>query len=473
MQLVKTDKGYISGTFIGEPGKEIAIFRGIPFAAPPVGELRWRPPQPVSPWQGIRECTQFTPMAPQESVPPLGLTLPMSEDCLYLNVLTPAQKAGEKLPVMVWLHTGGYTLCTGNDKLINHYRLPQNGIVLVTVNHRLGPLGMLAHPLLSKESDHGVSGNYLLLDIIESLKWVKNNIAAFGGDPDNVTIFGESGGGVKVSIMMVSPLAKGLFHRAICQSGTAAATYPGQPLKDCESYGNTMFEKLGVKTLEEARTVPWQKIIDAGVEMEPPIRRSGLALPVWDAAIDGWVVSELPTRAFASGDFYTVPLIACFMLGELNGPPPSYTYPGFIPASLKMLEAENRKDANGYACIFDQLPEGWRKDGSVSFHSIAQPYIFGDWDNTTGFWRTLFNLSGRVTGAKMENPGLTAVDRKVSEGMMKIWTQFSRTGKPNVKGLIDWPAYNSESDRYLYINQGFEIKSGYSKVAQDGKVTSC
>jgi hypothetical protein len=136
MQLVKTEKGYVSGTVTGEPGREIAIFKGIPFAAPPVRELRWKPPQPVKPWQGIHECTQFMPMAPQESAPPLGLTLPMSEDCLYLNVLTPAKKANEKLPVMVWLHTGGYTLCTGNDKLLNHYRLPQNGVVLATVNHR-------------------------------------------------------------------------------------------------------------------------------------------------------------------------------------------------------------------------------------------------------------------------------------------------------------------------------------------------
>lgn len=466
MQLVKTDKGYVSGTTIGEPGKEVAIFRGIPFAAPPVGDLRWKPPQPVAPWQGIRECTQFMLMAPQESVPPLGLTLPMSEDCLYLNVLTPAKKTSEKLPVMVWLHTGGYTLCTGNDKLINHYRLPQNGVVLVTVNHRLGPLGMLAHPLLSKESPLGVSGNYLLLDVIELLKWVKNNVASFGGDPDNVTIFGESGGGTKVSIMMVSPLAKGLFHRAICQSGTATATYPGQPLADCEKYGITMFEKLSVKTLEEAREVPWQKIIDAGVEMEPPIRRSGMALPVWDAAIDGWLLPALPSDAFKSGNFNAAPLITCLMIGELNGPPQSFTCPVLIPATIKMLEAENRKGINSYACIFDQLPEGWRKDGCVSFHSIAQPYIFGDWDNTTGFWKTLFNLSGRVTGAKTDNPGLTAMDKTVSEGMMKLWAQFAKTGKPGVKGLIDWPPYKADNDQYLYVNQGFEIKSGFSRVAQ-------
>jgi para-nitrobenzyl esterase len=469
MQVVKTDKGYVSGTVIGEAGKEVAIFRGIPFATPPVGNLRWQPPQPRTPWKGIRECTHFSPMSPQESVPALGLTLPMSEDCLYLNVLTPAKKNSEKLPVMVWLHTGGYTLCTGNDTILNHYRLPQHGVVLVTVNHRLGPLGMLAHPLLSKESSQGISGNYQFLDIIESLKWVKNNVAAFGGDPDNVTIFGESGGGAKVSVMMASPLAKGLFHSAICQSGIAAANYPGQPLADCENYGKTLFEKLGISTLEEARRVPWNKIVEASVEMEPPIRRSGQALPVWDASIDGRVLPLKPMDAFSSGVFNPVPLITCLMLGELNGHPPTYVYPALVPATIRMLEAANKKGVNGFACIFDQVPAVWRQEGCISIHSIAQPYIFGDWDNTTGFWKMLFTLSAHASGAKTANPGLDATDKNISEAMMSLWTQFAKKGKPAVKGLIDWPAYETAGDRYLYVNQGLEIKSGYSRVAQELK----
>jgi para-nitrobenzyl esterase len=461
MQLVKTDKGYVSGMIIGELGKEVAVFRGIPFAAPPVGELRWKPPQPVTPWKGTRQCIQFTPMAPQESVPRLGLTLPMSEDCLYLNVLSPAKNANEKLPVMVSVHSGGYTLQTGNDNLANHYRLPQNGVVLVSVNHRLGPLGLLAHPLLTKESPRRVSGNYLLLDLIASLQWVKDNITAFGGDPDNVTVFGEYTGGLKISVAMVSPLAKGLFHRAIC-GGAAIERFSGQPLADCENYGITMFKKLGVSTLEEARKAPWQKIIDAGVKMEPQPRRSGMALPVWDAAIDGWAVPLKPIEAFNSGTFQAVPLMLYFLRNELNSPNPAYTPEG-VSSIPTLFEAEKKKGVNGYLCIFDHTPAGWRKDGCSCFHAIAQPYVLGDWDNTTGYWKTLFDLSGRLAGAKTENPGLDATDRNISEAMMSLWTQFAKTGKPGVKGLIDWPTYDSTNNRYLYINQGLQIKSDFPK----------
>jgi para-nitrobenzyl esterase len=219
VQIIKTDKGYVSGTTIGKPGNEVSIFRGIPFAAPPVGELRWKPPQPAVPWDDIRECTKFSAISPQMEMPGMPSPLPLSEDCLYLNVLTPARQPNEKLPVMVWMHGGGYSVGSGNDRIWNNYRLPQCGVVVVTLNHRLAAFGLLAHPALSKESSKGVSGNYLFLDLIASLQWIQKNIAAFGGDPDNVTIFGESGGGAKVSVMMSSPLAKGLFHRAICESG--------------------------------------------------------------------------------------------------------------------------------------------------------------------------------------------------------------------------------------------------------------
>jgi para-nitrobenzyl esterase len=191
---IKIDTGYISGTIIGNIGNEVHIYRGIPYAAPPVGALRWRPPQPADSWTGIRECAAFGKSSPQ-STEPVNLTgMPLSEDCLYLNFLTPARKASEKLPVMVWMHGGGYTQGSGSDPLVNRFRLPQNGIVLVTVNMRLGSIGLLAHPLLSKESFDGVSGNYLFLDIIAALEWVQRNIGSFGGDPDNVTVIGESGG---------------------------------------------------------------------------------------------------------------------------------------------------------------------------------------------------------------------------------------------------------------------------------------
>jgi para-nitrobenzyl esterase len=217
MDPVKLDAGYVSGTMVGEPGKEVRIYRGIPYAAPPVGELRWKPPQPVEPWSGILECTAFRDSVAQVEVGfPPG---PKSEDSLYLNVLTPAKKKDERLPVLVWFHGGGYSIGSANMPPYYSPSLAQHGAVLVGVNHRLGLIGLLALPALSKESPNGVSGNYSFLDLIAALQWVQTNVAAFGGDPNDVTLFGESGGGGKADALVASPMAKGLFHRAIYESG--------------------------------------------------------------------------------------------------------------------------------------------------------------------------------------------------------------------------------------------------------------
>jgi para-nitrobenzyl esterase len=254
MDIVKTDSGYISGTVVGDPEKPVQVYRGIPYAAPPVGDLRWKPPQPAARWSGIRECTSFSAQACQSPVmglPNPAAELPESEDCLYLNVLTPARDPSERLPVMVWMHGGGFDMWTGNDRIYNGTRLPSTGVVVVTVNMRLGPLGLLAHPFLSLESPKGVSGNYLFLDMMAALQWVQRNISAFGGDPDMVTIFGESGGAMKVVHLMASPLAKGLFHRVIGQSGVAQGT----PLKEIETRGERLFAILG----STANGTPWRQ----------------------------------------------------------------------------------------------------------------------------------------------------------------------------------------------------------------------
>lgn len=463
MQVVKTDKGYISGTIIGEPGQEVSIFRGIPYGAPPVGELRWQPPQPVTPWDGIRECTQYSAISPQSSMPGMTSPFPMSEDCLYLNVVTPAKKANEKLPVMVWMHGGGYYMGCGNDKIWNQHRLPLFGVVVVTITQRLGPIGLVAHPTLSKESPNNVSGNYLFLDLIAALKWVHKNIAAFGGDPNNVTIFGESGGGAKVSIMMTSPLAKGLFHRAICESGTATAISPSVPLAKMEDYGKTLFEKIGVKTLAEARKVPWEKIIAADRTMVIPRKRTpGMPLPPWDAAIDGWLLPDSPENIFKSGHFNAVPLIVMSTLGELTGPGP-LVMPFIIPAYINMLAAVNRYGCKGYACIFDQVPANWRRDGCVSAHSMELTYVFGDWDDSSGWWQNIRGMA-LSSGAKTDTLVLDATDRKISEAMMGYWTGFARTGKPQYKGLPEWPEYSRTTDQYMYLNLKPAMRTGFSKL---------
>jgi para-nitrobenzyl esterase len=468
MQIVRTDKGYVSGTLIGEPGKEVSIFRGIPFAAPPMGDLRWKPPQPVVPWKGIRECTQFSHISPQPIMPSVSGEMPQSEDCLYLNVVTPAREPDEKLPVMVWMHGGGYSMGCGNDKIWNYHRLPQYGVVVVTLNHRLGPIGLLAHPALSSESPEGVSGNYLFLDLIASLQWVRDNIAAFGGDPDNVTIFGESGGGAKVSIMMASPLAKGLFHRAICESGNALTILLSKLLVDIENSGKTLFEKLGINSavdpLEQARAIPFTQIIQASQAMEIPLTPASRPTFVWDAAVDGWLLPESPENTFKSGSCNAVPLMVSANLGELTGPGP-LVIPQIIPSYIEMMESLNKQGCNGYACIFDQVPATWKQEGGVSVHSIELPYVFGDWDDSTGWWKSIFMLIQQA-GSKTAVPKLDETDRKISEAMMGLWSNFAKTGKPRARGVPAWPEYSGNTDRYLYICDRCEIRNDFSKVVK-------
>jgi para-nitrobenzyl esterase len=401
-------------------------------------------------------------------MPGVSGKMSQSEDCLYLNVITPAREPDEKLPVMVWMHGGGYSMGCGNDKIWNYHRLPEYGVVVVTLNHRLGPIGLLAHPALSKESPAGVSGNYLFLDLIASLQWVRENIAAFGGDPDNVTIFGESGGGAKVSIMMSSPLARGLFHRAICESGTALAILQGKSLADIENSGKTLFEKLGIDSaidpLEQARAIPFIEIIKANQTMEGPRTPASRPAFVWDAAVDGWLLPESPENTFKSGSCNAVPLIVSANLGELTGPGP-LVMPYIIPAYIEMLEAVKKQGYNGYACIFDQVPAPWRDEGCVSVHSMELPYVFGDWDDSTGWWISVYMLAQQV-GAKPANPGLSATDRNVSEAMMGLWVNFAKTGRPRTRGVPDWPEYSRIKDQYLYICNESEVQNGFSKVVE-------
>ncbi len=462
MQLVKTDKGYVSGTIIGEPGKEVSVFRGIPYAAPPVGPLRWRPPQPSASWDGIRECTAFMPMSPQVDIPGMTAALPISEDCLYLNVVTPARGPDEKLPVMVWMHGGGYEMGCGSDKIWNNYRLPSYGVVLVTLTHRLGPIGLLAHPWLNKESEKGLSGNYLFLDLIASLEWIQRNIAAFGGDPDNVTIFGESGGGAKVSMMMASPLAKGLFHKSICESGTATAILGAKSMEESVQRGIELFDKLGLQSLEEARNVPWEEIIQANQEIVAAGDPSKPLQRMWDGVVDGWVLPDSPVALFKAGSINATPLIVSANLGELTGPGP-LVMPFIIKAYVDMLQAVGKKGKQGYACIFDQVPSQWKKEGCVSIHSIELTYVFGDWDDTTGWWDSI-RMAVKSAGAKSEDPGLDEDDRYVSEAMMGFWTSFARDGKPRAEGVTAWPEYEPDREPYMYVASPCEVKTGFSRV---------
>jgi para-nitrobenzyl esterase len=473
MEKVKIDTGYVTGTVMGEPGREVRIYKSIPYAAPPVGELRWKPPQPIAPWSGVRECTTFCDFAPQ-SFSPLPGTLPgsrsigapiprltarQSEDCLYLNVLTPAKKDTDRLPVMVWIHGGGFIMGSANEPISNLPRLPSHGVVLVNINMRLGPIGLLAHPLLSRESTNGVSGNYMLLDCIAGLKWVRNNIAQFGGDPNNITIFGESGGAAKVISLMASPQTKGLFHRSIAES----AAPDGRSLKELEERGTLFFARLGVDKetdpLKAARALPWQKIMEVERDLIQELHVTGRG-GLWDVAVDGWFMPETPLNVFKAGKQQPVPYVLHANLGELSTRVGAY----LIPAYLGLFSGAAKTGVKAHAVIFDRVPEGWRKEGCVSCHAIELGYVFGDWDNSSGFFPGLMTIAGPA-GAKSPNPGLSAKDKEVSELMMRIWTQYAASGDPNIKGMVNWPVWDQVSDRYLFIGDQPEVRTNYSQLA--------
>ncbi len=229
---IRIDTGLVSGTVVGDVGKEVHIYKGIPFAAPPVGDLRWKPPQPVTPWTGTRQCTEFAPIAPQPESD--YFSGEQNEDCLSLNVYTPAKKTTDRLPVFVSIHGGAMYMGSSRSPDMTYFA--QNGVVCVSIAYRLGALGFMAHPLLSQESGKGVSGNYGMLDQIAALEWVQRNIAAFGGDPGNVTIQGCSSGGESVLFLMASPFSEGLFHRAIADAGVYGSSRT-PPLATAETDG--------------------------------------------------------------------------------------------------------------------------------------------------------------------------------------------------------------------------------------------
>lgn len=466
MDTVKLDTGYISGKITGEPGNEVWTYRGIPYAAPPVGDLRWKPPQPVVPWEGVRECADYSVQAAQ--YPDMNLSeeyrrVPSSEDCLYLNVYTQAKDNTERLPVMVWLHGGGLRYGNGNRPGQNSPGLPQHGVVLVTVNSRLGEMGLFAHPLLTEESPHNSSGNYMFLDMVAALEWVQRNIAAFGGDPDNVTIFGESGGGDKVVCMLTSPLAKGLFHRAICQSGGSHAD--AVPLNETEEYGSKLFAMLGVDKevdpLAAARAIPWERVVEVSQAMGEETGGNAVFGGLWNITTDGWFLPDTPYNILDRCGHNAVPMITCANLGELTGPGLVHA-PDIIPAYMKINTAANKTGNRGYIGIFDQVPGNFREEGGVSAHAMELHFVFGNVDDPQPWERLSYMY--QAAGAKSELPVITDAERKVSEEMMRMWTAFARTGNPSVPGLIDWPDWDETTDKYLYIVDPLQVKTGFSRL---------
>lgn len=459
---VKVEQGILQGK--NENG--LTVFKGIPFAAPPVKELRWKAPQQAAKWEGIKQATEFSPSPYQPGNAAAG----KSEDCLYLNVWTPAKSPEEKLPVMVWIYGGGFSFGSTADPTTTGANLAKKGVIIVSIPYRVGQLGFLAHPELSAEDPNKVSGNYGLLDQIAGLKWVQKNIKAFGGDPGKVTIFGESAGGISVSMLCASPLAKGLFHGAISQSGgsfgpTRATTYPGENMKTlklAEADGLTYAQAVNASSIAELRKLDPEKL-PMGMNM-------GGGWPI----IDGHVLPDNQYKLYKEGKYnptpvligynsdeglsftreknpeefkanvekrygkFAEPLLAAYPLSK-DGIPKSarnlsrdaaFGWQTWIWANLQSQTSQDKV----FLYYFDQHPE-YPKDspkyGQGSPHGQDVAYVF----------QTLND----------KNPDITPSDIKVSDLISTYWTNFAKTGNPNGKGVPEWPAFKHTNPKVMYL----------------------
>ncbi|MBI4803710.1 MAG: carboxylesterase family protein [Desulfovibrio sp.] len=467
--VVLLDSGPVRGKVEGG----IREFLGIPYAAPPVGELRWKPPQAVAAWTTVRNATAFGPACPQSGPLEPGC----AEDCLSLNVWTPARKAGDKLPVMVWIHGGGFNFGATSQSEYHGRNLAGKGVVVVTVNYRLGPLGFFVHPQLAAESGKAVAGNYGLLDQIEALQWVRRNIAAFGGDPDQVTIFGQSAGSRSVSLLTLSPLAKGLFCRAIAQSGGPIIGseylnpfFDGN-MPNVSRMGETLGDRLGcpqgVDALSCMRAKPASEVIKAA-DCSTGLFDEGLFFaPVFD----GWVVPSDVRTAFSPGAPHDVPMIVgstgdegtVYLRGEKDLSLAKYQ--AFLNArfgqdtaeALAMFPAKDDRDVyqaiNRFITVaVNAQPARLMARTLAEGNSKAFLYRFTRRPNTAKA-RELAAFHGvdlaYVFGNMADSEGYTAADRELSRQVMAYWVNFAKTGDPNGPGLPAWPAYDARSDSNL------------------------
>lgn len=443
---VAIQAGTIIGEMITANGATARIFRGVPYAAAPVGDLRWKAPQPVQAWEGVRGATTWGDRCPQ-GASSMGAENPISEDCLNLNVTTAAATSNDKLPVMVFYHGGGLTTGTGNSTTYTHPALTAKGIVLVSVNSRLGPMGYLAHPALSKESAHNESGNYGTLDITASLVWVQENIAAFGGDPDNVTIFGESGGGSKTISQMASSMTEDLFHKAIVESGAMLVSAEAvTTLADAETRGQKLVAALGIEesdtVLADMRAASWEDVIKAGSNREVGFRAN--------VVVDGHIIPDSINTLFLEGKQRDVPLIVGANEGE-----------SMLKASVPLMANLHSASASSptYVYNFSQLPKSWREEeGCVAFHGLELAYVFGNIPE--GVAAPTMTFLARGGGCSASIPTTDEQDQLAASNSVSLWAQFAKTGNPSIEGLIEWPQYTETNNRYLDIAATLEAKEG-------------
>ncbi|MFZ0553131.1 MAG: carboxylesterase family protein [Steroidobacteraceae bacterium] len=498
---LRIDSGPVQGVPARDPS--ITAFKGIPYAAPPVGSLRWRPPQAAAHWARVRVADHFGPMCPQA----LGQSdQPVSENCLYINVWTGASSSNERRPVMVWIHGGGFFAGSGSDPVTDGTGLARKGVVLVTFNYRLGPLGFLATPALSRESGHHASGNYGLLDEIAALKWVKRNIAAFGGDPDNVTVFGHSAGAGSVNFLSLSPMAQGLFERALAESQVRwprdlelrYLSSSWRSLPDAEKEGTRYVQSLGVHTLEQLRALPWQELAKGADTPDLSVYTGSSARPpIFRPVIDGWVLPSDFSRTFGAHEQNRVEYAAGNNEDEggaapatawvwLRAHPPRSDIKMGSPIPIVMLgayRAAARKKFGSMAAEFlDLYPaesdDQAARENDVAIHDNSQisTYLWArQWMAQTRkplyayFWthappEPTRDLRGAYHGSEryyvfdsLDNFRLpwTAQDRKIADMMSSYWANYAKTGNPNGAGLPHWPAFDPKAGTVMVLGDSF------------------
>lgn len=470
--IVKVDGGQIEGSL--ENG--VAVYKGIPYAAPPTGDLRWKSPQPVLPWEGVRQANKYGNACPQLKLPVKGfINADMSEDCLYLNVWTPENAAGKKLPVMVWIYGGGFFIGSSSNSVYTGEQFAKRDVIMVSFEYRLGTLGFLAHPELSAESPNHVSGNYGLLDQIAALQWVQRNIKAFGGDPDCVTIFGQSAGGQSVSMLAASPLTKGLFHRAICQSGGSFGPVKKIKESDCmqslegaEEDGLKFAQRRGANSLAELRKLDADKtIMNIGVDTFWPIA-------------EGYVIKDDQYKLYQAGNYNDIPVLIGYNSNDGS----------MFANSEKMPDGYKAFLINRFGSLADKIQEFYPEgDNNATMQSKANIYRDSYFGWYTYAWAHLQTKTGKskvyVYYFDQEQPKMnpfyygflkpvgvphageipyvfnhmdsdTSIHfetnhRKLAENIIIYWTNFARTGNPNGKGLPVWPAYKENQPMVMNL----------------------
>ena len=465
-----------SGAVEGVAKDGITAYLGIPFAASPVGELRWREPQPVAPWEGTRSATSFAPACMQKGVSMPGEKPPVtSEDCLYLNVWTPAKAADERLPVIVWIHGGGYVNGATSMPLYWGDRLAERGVVVVTIAYRLGPFGFLAHPDLTVESARKSSGNYGLLDQIAALEWIKRNIEAFGGDPRRVTIAGQSSGAMSVSMLMASPRARGLFHRAIGQSGglfEPLQIAPSYLLANAERDGKTYVSSVGADSIAALRKLPAVDLLGgkAGSVSHPVIEPDALPVAPYDAfssrshndvpVLVGFNAEE--ARAFVDVSSVKAESFAGDIqrrFGSLPAPLMS-AYPHQTDAQARQarldLERDLRFGWDMWAWARLQMQSG---RSPVYFYYFKQQPPFPQGSVHHGWGASHFaELWYMFDQLNQETWRWSAADRQLAQVMASYWTNFAKRGDPNGDDLPRWPPFTGD-EKVLHLGDSIVVDS--------------